>query len=207
MDKKDYLDKLTADVRPVKPAGKASKLLSSKIFMVCAIGLILLVLIIIVGAILSSNKTDKKTVAYALALHLENTGEIVKKYQPNVKSSLLRSTSESLGSVLADTYSKLDGYLTEKYNLKIKDADKKLVEEATLHKDGLDADLFEAKINGMLDKVYANKMVYEIALIMTEETQLNKKAEGDATLTEILATSYNSLDKLYDEFNNFAGTN
>ena len=205
MDKKDYLDKLTAETRPQKPAGKPSKILSSKIFMVCFIGLILLIMIIIIGAILGSNKSDKKTVAYTLALHLNSTGEVIHDYQPKVKSSILRSTSASLSSVLSDTYGKLNGYLTEKYKVGAEKADKKLIDAAALNKDALEADLFEAKITGVLDKTYANKMVYEISLIKAEEEQLITKSDEDK-LKEILTTSYNSLNKLYDEFNNFSGS-
>ncbi len=206
MNKKDYLDQLTAEARPEKLAGRTSRILSSKIFMVCSIGLILLILIIVIGSILDSNKSDKKTIAYALALHISNTREVIHDYQPKVKSSILRSTSASLNSVLSDTYNKIDTYLTETYKSGAEKADKKLAEAATLRRDGLKADLFEAKITGILDNVYANKMVYEISLIMTEEAQLNSKTDNEK-LKEALATSYNSLNKLYDDFNNFSGAN
>ena len=196
---------LTSEVRPAKKPGKAAGILSSKIFMVCAIGLIALIIIIIIGAILGTNKGDKKTLAFELALHLNNTEEVIQNHQPNIKSSTLKSASASLSSVLSDTYSKLEGYLVEKYNFDLKKAGEKITEEATLHKDGLEADLFEAKINGILDKVYANKMVYEISLFMAEEAKLSNKA-SDEVLQEILTTSYNSLGQLYDEFNNFSGT-
>ena len=75
-----------------------------------------------------------------------------------------------------------------------------------MNKDGLEASLFEAKITGVLDNIYANKMVYEVSLIMTEEAQLSSKTDNDK-LKEVLTTSYNSLNKLYDEFNNFSGAN
>jgi hypothetical protein len=95
--------------------------------------------------------------------------------------------------------------LNEKYDYKEKDANKNLVEEATLSKDGLEADLFEAKINGNLDRIYAHKMAYEISLFMNEETKLINTTKN-SDYKEILTKSYNSLDNLYDSFSNFSET-
>ena len=66
--------------------------------------------------------------------------------------------------------------------------------------------MFEAKINGILDRIYAHKMAYEISLITTREAQIMKSINND-TLNEILTTSYNSLETLYDKFNNFSEAN
>ena len=48
-------------------------------------------------------------------------------------------------------------------------------------------------------------MAYEISLMANSEAQLLKSTNND-TLKEMLTTSYNSLDNLYDKFNDFSET-
>lgn len=203
MQGQDYLNQISAENRPIKKTGKG--IFSSKIFMASMIGLIALTIVIIIGLILGGNKGGEKNLSFALKLHLDNTATVISNYQSSVKSSDLRSHSASLYSIISNTSRKLTDYLTEKYDFKEKDVDKNLVEEATLSKDGLEADLFEAKINGNLDRIYAHKMAYEISLLMNEETKLINTTKN-SDYKELLTKSYNSLDNLYDSFGNFSET-
>lgn len=204
MDGQEYLNQISASNRPVK-SSNFSKILKSKYFLIGAIAMIVLILIIIVGAALSSGKGNEKDDGYSLLLHINNTGELVSTYQPDVKSSELRASSASLESILSETSKQLSEYLTAKYNIKVKDIKKNMVDEANLQKDGLNSELFEAKINGILDRVFAHKMAYEIALISTEESKLIKTTRSD-NLRDLLITSYDSLDNLYSKFNDFSET-
>ena len=79
------------------------------------------------------------------------------------------------------------------------------MEQLTLEKDGLSEELFEAKINGILDRIYAHKMAYEISLITARESQIIKSVNNDV-LKEALVKSYDSLGVLYDKFNDFSET-
>lgn len=205
MDGKEYLNQISAMNRPEMKA-KKSKLLSSKFFIVGLIGVIGLIIIIIFEAILSGNKGGEKNLSIKLLLHVNNTASVIQEYQPLVKSSDLRSSSASLYSVLSNTSRDMTDYLTTKYNYKEKEVSKDLVESAGLAKDGLEADLFEAKINGVLDRIYAHKMAYEISLIMTEESKIINIV-GNTPIGESLTASYNSLNNLYDNFNDFSETN
>ncbi|MBR2795735.1 hypothetical protein IKE13_01665 [Candidatus Saccharibacteria bacterium] len=203
MQGQEYLDQISAQVRPVKSTKPG--IMGSKFFMIGMVGLIALVVIIIIGAILGGNKGGEKNLSYKLKLHLDNTASVISEYQPRVKSSDLRSHSASLYSVLSSTNRELTDYLTEKYNFKEKDINKDFVEEATLAMDGLEAELFEARINGNLDRIYAHKMTYEISLFMNEEAKLINST-SNASYKEILTRSYNSLSNLYDSFNSFSET-
>ena len=178
---------------------------SSKYFIVGAIGLGLLILIIIVGAILGANKGGEKDLGYRLKLHLDGTAEAVQEYQPSVKSSELRSSSASLYGVLSNTSKGLGDYLTEKYSIKDKDIGEKIITEATTNRDSLINELFEAKINGILDRIFAHKMAYEITIIMSEESKLYDSTSNE-TLKGLLDESYKSLENLYDRFNDFSET-
>lgn len=163
----------------------------------------MLVLIMIVGSVLGSGGTDAKTRAIALALHIDNTAKVISDYQPNVKSSDLRSSVATLYSVLNNTSRDLTGYLEEKYGYRSGSASKALVEQADLERDGLEADLFEAKITGTLDRIMAHKMVYEITVIYTDEQSVYK-ATSNSELKSALESSMSSLETLYDKFNSFS---
>ena len=131
----------------------------------------------------------------------------LQNHQKQVKSSTLRSDSASLYSSMSNTNRDLGNYLTEKYKSKVSDVKniigEKKVNELTLERDGLEADLFEAKINGNLDRIYAHKMSYEVSVIMNDETKLYNGSNDDA-LKAILSTSYTSLENLYNSISNFS---
>ena len=92
--------------------------------------------------------------------------------------------------------------LQKKYNFKMSSVDKDLKEQATLEKDGLEAELSKAWINGMLDSVFATKAQEEISAFMKEASEL-RDATNDDELREILDSSYSSLKTLYDKFGSF----
>ena len=90
-------------------------------------------------------------------------------------------------------------------NYKEKDIKKEIIEKEATAKQELATELFEAKINGILDRIYANKMAYEISIITTNESQLIKST-NDETLKDALNESYDSLETLYSKFNDFSET-
>jgi hypothetical protein len=203
MDRQEYLNQISTANRPVKES--KSGIFASKFFWVGIIGLVAFILIMILGAIIGGTKGNEKERIFSLILHLDNTSEVIGQYQPSVKSSDLRSYSASLKGILSNTSRELTTYAEEKYNFKAKDVSSKISEEETLSKDGLENELFEAKINGILDRIYAHKMAYEISLITNRESQIFKSS-GNENLKNILETSYNSLNNLYDGFNDFTET-
>lgn len=202
MDGQDYLNQIATSVRPEKKSRLS--LLSSPLFKVIAIGVVLFIIIMIVGSSLSGSRAGTKDQAISLKLHIDNTLEVISTYQPRVKSSGLRSSSASLYSVLSNTNRDLTNVMTEMYEYKSGKEDKKLVDVADLERDELEASLSEAMINGILDKIYASRMAYEISLITTREANLYN-ATSNKSLMEILETSYNSLNNLYTEFEEFSG--
>ena len=113
MNDKEYLNQISASVRPEKKA-KAS-FVSSPFFKVGIIGVIGFTVIMIIGMILNGIKGDVKSKTISLKLHLDNTSEVISSYQKSVKSSDLRSSSASLYSVLTNTSREITDYLSEKY--------------------------------------------------------------------------------------------
>ena len=210
MEGQQYLDQITELNRPVKAGGGKGKsglsgILSSKFFIIGAIGVGLLILIVVIGSLLGGGKTSEKDLLVELMLHIDGTTEVIQEYQADVKSSDLRSSAASLQGILSNTSKDLADYIEQKYNLKEKDIPKATQEEATLATDELSNELFEAKINGILDRIFAHKMAYEITLITTDEAKLIKSTSNDG-LKDLLDTSYSSLDTLYAKFNDYSET-
>ena len=199
MDNTEYLKQISQTVRPEK---KSRGWMSSPIFKVVVGGILAFIVIMIIGSVITGGKTSLKEQTISLKLHVENTMNVVSEYQTNLKSSDLRSSSASLSGILSNTNRKLTEYIEGKYS----DKDSKdLEEEATTHKDELENDLFEAKINGILDRIFAHKMALEVYLIIAEETSIYD-ASKDENLKSILESSYNSLNNLYNNFNDFSET-
>ena len=206
MDGQEYLNQISASTKAPKPGGKNLSFLKSKYFIFGVASLGALIVIMIIGAILSGNKVSEKDYGIRLHLHLGYTAELVEKFQPSLKSSKLRAYSASLGSVLNDADKPLGDYLKEKYNFKSeKDADKKIQGDITTAKESLDNELFEAKINGLLDRTFAHKMAYETTMLMTEENKMISITKNSA-LKEALEKSRDSLENLYNNFNDFSET-
>ena len=140
-----------------------------------------------------------------LNIYMDSTMGAISNYQGNLKSSALRSHSASLYSVLSNTKRDVSGYLTEVYGSREAEPTKTMEADEQLHADGLNSDLFNAKINGILDRIFAHKMAYEITMIMSRESALYERA-SDAELKSALESSHNSLSTLYSEFNEFSET-
>ena len=203
MDNQEYLKQISSMNRPNKKPKVG--FLSSPFFKVAVGGVVAFVLIAIIGSVLSGGKASIQEQTIALKLQLDNTLSVISDYQPNIKSSDLRSGSASLYGVLSNTSRELTEYITEQYSYKSGSESEAIKEEATTHKDELAADLFEAKINGTLDRIFAHKMALEISLITTKEASIYD-ASSNESLRSLLTTSYNSLNNLYDKFSNFSET-
>ena len=209
MDGQQYLNQITESNRPMQKAGKKEgklkKIISSKFFIIGAIAVAALVLIMILGSLLSGGKKSEKSMDIDLLLHVGNVAEAIEEYKNDIRSSDLRSSASSLQSVLNTTETDLTGYMEQKYNFKTKEIEKKVTEAAALERDNLINELFEAKINGILDRIFAHKMTYEITMIMSEENKLSDTTNNQA-LQELLDKSHESLNTLYDKFNDFSET-
>ena len=205
VDRQEYLNKISAKNKPVKK-GLFNGKMSAKVIAVVGGCLGLFVLIAIIGGILGASKGSEKEKSFALKLHLDNTSQIIEKYQRLVKSPQLRSNSASLNNVLVNTNRDLTDYVTAKFNFKEKSIGKNISTEAATAKDALENDLFEAKINGMLDKVYAQKMAYEISMFVAEESSLLRTTKN-AELQETLRTSIDNLENLSGFFDDYSQAN
>lgn len=206
MDSQDYLDQISKTSRPVKPQKNGlTRAIKSKYFIWGAVALGILIVVIAIGSILGGGTTTEDECA-DLVLRLEETNELaISKYQPFLKSSILRSLSASLGGIYTNTSTELNNYMTQAFpSTKDKTIEAKR-EEAILNATALADELFKAKINGLLDRTYAHKMTLEIYSVMSDEMSIYN-ATNDTALRGLLKSSYDSLNNLYTEFNDFSET-
>lgn len=206
MDGQEYLNQISAAARPAKaPKTGISKIISSVYFKLGVGALAALIVIMIIGSAITGGRASLQDQSIALKLHIDRTMKVISDYQSSVKSSNLRSSSASLYSVLSNTDTNLTTFLTNTYNYKESSVDKDVIAEADLEQEALYNDLFEAKINGTLDRIYAHKMAYEISMISAKEVTIinGTKDEG---LKAALMSSYNSLNNLYEQFSDFSVT-
>lgn len=204
MESQDYLNQISVKPASNAPESGLDKILKSKYTWIIGGGVLLFILIAIIGAIIGSGSVSLENELIKLQLRIDSTSEVISEYQPKVRSSALRSSSASLSTVLANTSSKLTSYLAEKYDYKKNNKDnKKITEQIKTEQDGLLNELFEAKITGVLDRTYAQKMAFEVSKILTEESNINKKNRDDE-LQGIINESYGSLENLYDNLNGFS---
>ena len=205
MESQEYLNQLSAKVRPEKVSkGGLSFLNSIYVKIILGAG-VALVLLAVLGSLIGGTRVDESTKVLSLSARITNTESVIKAYQPNVKSSDLRSNTASLASVLANTSRELTAYASTLSKSKDKNVQKKIEAQAATDKEELETELFSAKINGILDRIFAHKMAYEISVIATREKEIINST-GKAELKEILTTSYESLANLYDKFNDFSET-
>ena len=201
MDDKEYLKHISSTVRPQKAPNTGFT--SSPLFKVILFGVIGLILIIVLGSFLGGG--DGKTKLASLQLHLDNTSELISVYQKSIKSSDLRSTSASLYSVLTNTSREVEDFLKTNYKFSVGSLEQNVKDQAIINKDELDAELLEAKINGLLDRVFVLKIKYEISAFMAEETDIYNSTSNESLQT-IIGSSYNSLSTLYDKLDSFSET-
>lgn len=166
------------------------------------------ILIMMIGGILMMNRgTSTKDECIKLKFRLDQTSIVITEYQQYIKSSSLRSLSASLKGIFTNTSSKLGDFMISAYSYEESKVDEAVVEEAELNADGLSNELFEAKINGLLDRTFAHKMALEIYSVMSEEmTIYNSTSDSEAALKELLTSSHDSLNNLYTQFNDFSET-
>ena len=205
MDSQDYLDQISRSARPPKQKqGGLGDILKSKWFKWGMIAFGLLLVIMLFGAMLSGGESMEDR-CIELKLHLDTTADTISEYQDDIKSSLLRSLASSLKGVFTNTSSQINTYLEQQYGFDDKHITKEQEEAAELARDELMNNLFEAKINGILDRVFAHKMALVIYGTMGTEAGLSKDSSDEA-LKSLISTSYDSLNNLYTQFNDFSET-
>ena len=200
MDKQAYLDQISQSVRPEKQSPFSS---ISPVIKYGLLGAIVLIILLFFLSALGSQGDKLQESAFALKIHVDNVETEIDTYHSSLKSSVLRSYSTSLKTILLNMSPALNSYVTNQYEY----SDKTIPDSVTTDEETLlttlDESLFKAKINGYLDSTYASEMAYEISII-TARIETVFDDIDDESLRATIQSSYDSLNLLYDNFANFS---
>lgn len=212
MDNMAYLQQIAAGsnnrVAPKKP--KADNPLA-KIFNVWTIlGIVGFILVLVITVVLVSvfNKVDtldqdimKKSVYVGLQLN----EEILDEYTNEVKNSDIRNMAASLRGVLNEMVLNHGKNLTEKYGLEDVDFDPEdeplVVDDANKIVE-LGETLEEAKISGILDRVFLREMTMWTAYIIAYESEILERSD-DPEVDAVAQKALDNLNNIYVRFHDF----
>lgn len=205
MDNETYLNHIATQARP---GVAANKLLSPGIIKLIAGAVIALILMIVLGSVLSA--ANQKTVSmyekfYLRVSNLSSAGGPLVTYTRDLKSSDLRSLAGTLQSTLTVTERDLKNVLAE---LKVDSA--AISAESTSAESGVlttyASELSNAKLNGLLDRTFANATTLQISLLLSMESEIREKT-SNTTLAGIVDKSTSDLNALLKQFQDYSNSN
>ena len=210
MDNKEYLESIAKDTRSVGTPKKGLFGLDfnfppvlKKVLIGVGIFLVVLIIIAMIAGAAGSGNNDRD---YLDKLYIRTTNLIKETpaYNKLVKSSQLRSMGTSLMSVLTETQSSVGNIIKSDYeNANPGKPEKESIteEENKIMADYL-TNLEDARLNGLLDRVYAREVTYQIGMLLSLEHEAYSNAKKD-NLKSVLTTSMNNLNQLYEQFGNY----
>lgn len=189
----NYLDEIAG---PQKQPG-----MSNKLFLGIIAGAVLIIVIFFIA--LFSGGDSKAISTERLALRLQTLQKVSDGTHKNLKDSKLRALNSRLVTQLTNTNRDIAAPL-KAAGINIKKTDKKLTAQENGEK--LTKKLEDARLNGMLDRVYANEMSHELetSAIMMENLFKSTKSKS---LKKFLEDSYDDLSALQKEFEDYTGSN
>ena len=199
MDNFAYLNEISASNRPVKnPAAAPKSLKTAIIVKIVAAGAVLFFLLMAVGALVGNLKGKTDSLLKQLYLRTTNMSTIMEDYNRDLKSSDLRSLAASLAGTLTNATNQLAGVMgTEDPEDAAPDA--ATTEEETAVLNELNTSLTNARLNGILDRAYANLVGLQVSLIMSMISELEARTD-DAELLKVLSTYRGNLEVLHQGF-------
>ncbi len=190
MNNLEYLNQISQENRPTSAKKSASM---SLIIKIAVGGLVAFLFIMCLGMALSAGKTSPTDLTKQLYVRTANLNIALTTYNKSLKSSQLRAIGTSLNGVLTSATASLTGYLASEGD---KEADlnppEKLLTVETETIEALDTALNNAKLNGILDRVYANQIQLQVSLLVTFISQLEQRTK-DAELLEIISQYQSNL--------------
>ncbi|MBR5621533.1 hypothetical protein IKW75_03595 [Candidatus Saccharibacteria bacterium] len=209
MNNKEYLEQIAIDTKRAKTSNSKMRIfgldVSPKLLIFLVGAIVASVLIIIIGSIASSNNThSERDLVDRIYLRSNNLSSVISNFNKRVKSSELRSMGTSLNAVLTETSYSISAVLKNDFGVGNPSTPNKesIATEETNRTGILSDDLETGRLKGQLDRVYASDFAYEIAMLLSLESEASAKTNKES-LKSALATSSSNLEKLYEQFNSF----
>lgn len=200
MDNLEYLNQIS--VKPKAPASSPSLLpaLNKKvIFIILGVLVGLALIAILISAFSSSAPSEPAELSplRALYLHFDNLSAPLDSYTNQVKSPVLRSSGRTLAVTLSNSKTALASLLESEYGVASKDL--KLDASTSAELETFKNSLENARLNGILDRTYANELSYQISVLLIYESSALEKTSSE-NVKSFLKTSSASLETLKEDF-------
>ena len=209
MNNKDYLNQIASEARPLerKAPGFFGKTLNLSMKQLKIIGgvIISMILVLIIGLIVSSsNKNGERDYVDMAYLRTDDLSSVIESYRTEIRSSKLRSMAMSLKSVLSETNYILATSLADDFGAKdsSKPAKASTAEKEEAIIGELSAVLENARLNALLDRVFAREFAYQISLLISLETDVISHTKKEPLKTNLTSARTN-LEAIHSEFDNF----
>ena len=206
MDNLEYLNQISANTRPTKPQKDNPSPLNKNIIKFSLFGLIGIIIIAVIASVLSNSSNSEPAELSnieSLYLRINNLSSVSETYKPNIKNSSLRASSSSLNVILTNSKNNFYSILSTFYGI---DASKLTIPSNLSDEfSELSSSLENAQLNGLLDRIYANEMAYQISRILILESSTIERTESEEVKSAI-NSSYSSLEKLKNDFSKFSET-
>ena len=198
-----YLQQISTTSKPAAP--KKGFSLNPKILIFVGIGIALVIFIAIIVGMLSGVKDKEKEEAMRLHVRTNYLLNTLAEYTPVVKSSNLRSMGSTLSSHLTELNRDLLPILTNYWGYEDweDDAPAEIFAEETELIDQLNQTLENARLNGLLDRVYTRELALQIALLNSIESEIIARTEKEE-LIQMLERSMGNFQELHTQFDDYS---
>lgn len=180
MNNLEYLNQISQETRPTSTK-KSNPL--SLVIKIAVGGIAAFLFIICVGVVLNAGKSSPTDLTKQLYVRTANLNTTLTTYNKSLKSSQLRAIGTSLNGVLTGASASLSNYLLPEGGEKgdLNPPEKLLATETTTDEE-LNTALNNAKLNGILDRVYANQIQLQVSLLIAFISQLAPRTKDSALL-------------------------
>lgn len=200
MDNFEYLNQISQSNRPthhsVKPSG-ANKPLLIKLTVG---GVVLFFLLMALGAMLGNLGGKTTELTKQIYVRSTNLNTAIGTYNRSLKTPKLRAIGVSLSSVLTNASNQLSSYLSARDSSSktaLTPSEETAASEAALLAE-LDFSLTNAKLNGILDRVYDNQIGLQVSLLLSQVSELLARTK-DSDLINILTPFQSSLQTIHQD--------
>lgn len=201
MNNLEYLNQISQENRPTK-AQKSNSM--SLIIKIAVGGVVAFLFILVLGMALNAGKSSPTDLTKQLYVRTSNLNTALTTYNKSLKSSQLRAIGTSLSGVLTGATASLTSYLVpEGGDQESLNPPEKLLETETTTITELDTALNNAKLNGILDRVYANQIQLQVSLLITFISQLEQRTK-DADLIDIIGQYQSNLYVIEQSLQNYS---
>ncbi len=200
MNNLEYLNQISQSSRPVSTKKTASsKFPIALIAKIIGIGLAVLMVILLIGGVISNINSRVPELTKQVYTRSVNLDKTLKTYNKLLKSSRLRSIGSSLDATLTGTQNQLETYLESKYGKKATTPKDSILEEETNMTEKLERNLTNARLNGILDRMYKNQIEYQVSLLLSMCSELETRAK-DEELLKIITQMDSNLTTIQESF-------